>query len=58
VKHLTITYDDHTLFDGDVASLTWTDTADVGVEIKAALPRERPNLLRQLAEHRNGQRAE
>lgn len=36
LKHLTITYNDHTLFDGEIAELIWSDTAN-GIKVEGRL---------------------
>lgn len=33
MKHLTIKYNDHTLFDGEIAELIWSDTAG-GIKVE------------------------
>jgi hypothetical protein len=52
LKRLTITYGEHTLYDGPAAKLTWTET-DNGVEVKADRPRGKPNLLQSLTQRNN-----
>lgn len=36
MKHLTITYDNHTLFDADIDELVWVDN-DSGVKVEGRL---------------------
>lgn len=51
MKHLTITYDDHILYDGPVNRITWTETETGAIEVRAAPPGAtpvQPNFLQQL----------
>jgi len=47
MKHLEILYDGHTLFDGDVEELQWSDSSD-GVQVVGKYQRQQ-NFLEKLA---------